>query len=823
MNHEELLQERLELLEAGMPLDDCLHGLPEELVEVLMLAVSMRELPDTQSTAIQTEQRAELVGLAAAAAWITPNTAVNGHHPDNFTQATASLATASFLAGVQAWLQRRTAMEWIVTGIMSPAILVLLVAGLWFLLNGDNGPIPVMPETMAEQQPDATVAETIATETTVNPTDTTTEMMTGAETTAAGQSSAFLPLMSYSLRLEPQTAILQEIRGQVQVSQGEDTWRYVADAAHVGSGQHIRTGSLSGATLSFYDGSYATIGPNSEIAVNVVEAQRPETGFRTIVLTQIAGESEHHVDFRNDSGSLYEVKTAYGNGIARGTTFHVLVLPDQSSRFAVTQGRVDVSGSGRTVNVLAGQLTTVAAEETPSTPTFYISGEGEVTTIEENIWTIAGQIFETHENTLIWGDPQVGDLVFVDGRLLSDGTKLADRIILLHHGLPSNQFTLTGAVESMDEESWTVAGQTIYLDEETEIEEGIAVGDLVQVNGLITEDSTFLAQQISLVDETPGYPFSFTGIVQAINPTSWVVAGQTITIDDETTIDEAVEVGDLVSVTGFILEDDTWLAVTIERQEEEAATFTITGVVDSLDPWQAAGITFETRDWTLIDPGIVVGNLVRVNGVILNDGTLVAVSIQKLTGLADQTIVLVGIVNSMDPWIVNGLTLFVDEATLIGEGIIAGSLVRVEIRLLPDGSWHTVSILPLDSSFGLGCFLINSSVVSYSGGQLVLSNWPTVTVGDGVQVVGNLVPNSIISIQICIGFDGNLIIINNLIIIIHQVIVTPAPGPPPPDGSGKVTICKVPPGNPAAQHTIQVGASAVQSHLGSGSYLGPCR
>ncbi len=53
---------------------------------------------------------------------------------------------------------------------------------------------------------------------------------------------------------------------------------------------------------------------------------------------------------------------------------------------------------------------------------------------------------------------------------------------------------------------------------------------------------------------------------------------------------------------------------------------------------------------------------------------------------------------------------------------------------------------------------------------------------------------------------------------------TPGPEQDPidPDGDGLVTICHIPPGNPAAQHTITVGAPAVQAHLGHGDTLGPC-
>jgi hypothetical protein len=39
----------------------------------------------------------------------------------------------------------------------------------------------------------------------------------------------------------------------------------------------------------------------------------------------------------------------------------------------------------------------------------------------------------------------------------------------------------------------------------------------------------------------------------------------------------------------------------------------------------------------------------------------------------------------------------------------------------------------------------------------------------------------------------------------------------------KVTICHVPPGNPANAHTITVSENAVPAHLAHGDYLGPCK
>lgn len=42
------------------------------------------------------------------------------------------------------------------------------------------------------------------------------------------------------------------------------------------------------------------------------------------------------------------------------------------------------------------------------------------------------------------------------------------------------------------------------------------------------------------------------------------------------------------------------------------------------------------------------------------------------------------------------------------------------------------------------------------------------------------------------------------------------------DGSDKVTICHIPPGNPANAHEITVDSSAVPAHLAHGDNVGVC-
>jgi hypothetical protein len=43
-----------------------------------------------------------------------------------------------------------------------------------------------------------------------------------------------------------------------------------------------------------------------------------------------------------------------------------------------------------------------------------------------------------------------------------------------------------------------------------------------------------------------------------------------------------------------------------------------------------------------------------------------------------------------------------------------------------------------------------------------------------------------------------------------------------PQDKKKTTICHLPPGNPANEHTLCIGNPAVPAHLAHGDYLGPC-
>jgi hypothetical protein len=68
-----------------------------------------------------------------------------------------------------------------------------------------------------------------------------------------------------------------------------------------------------------------------------------------------------------------------------------------------------------------------------------------------------------------------------------------------------------------------------------------------------------------------------------------------------------------------------------------------------------------------------------------------------------------------------------------------------------------------------------------------------------------------------------LLVLTVTFVMVAMAIATAMPAFADGSYNKKVTICHVPPGNPANAHTITVGASAVDAHLAHGDYLGKCQ
>ena len=252
------------------------------------------------------------------------------------------------------------------------------------------------------------------------------------------------------------------------------------------------------------------------------------------------------------------------------------------------------------------------------------------------------------------------------------------------------------------------------------------------------------------------------------------------------------------------------------------STFELVGPLEGMDPWVIAGTTVQTNESTQIAEGLQVGNLVRVRGTILEDGSWLAYSIEPAEEQVDPIIVLIGRVDSVDPWMVNGITLNITADTIITGEITPGMLVRVEILLLEDGTWEVLSITPLgDVTETEGCISVVATVVSVSENEIQFLGWPSLPLGSDVTIENEagqtgvvLSPNQPVLVVLCPS-DGQIVIVQIIVIVVDPPDQGETPG-----GGEKVLVCHKP--DKKGGKTLSLPQSAVPAHLGHGDTLGPC-
>ncbi|MCH7745728.1 MAG: hypothetical protein IIC84_06615, partial [Chloroflexi bacterium] len=160
------------------------------------------------------------------------------------------------------------------------------------------------------------------------------------------------------------------------------------------------------------------------------------------------------------------------------------------------------------------------------------------------------------------------------------------------------------------------------------------------------------------------------------------------------------------------------------------------------------------------------------------------------------------------------LEVTVDFDDVVGSGgTLPGGTIPGET--LPDGTLPG-GTLPIDGCSG------GTLPGTLPGGTLPGGGNGFIGVGDGGTITYSIDWNP----SMAGSYQGYLEVIasgvNGCVLISSDVVefsVTAAP-PPPDDSDGlHVTLCHVPPGNPAAAHVITVGARAVAAHMRHGDYI----
>lgn len=253
------------------------------------------------------------------------------------------------------------------------------------------------------------------------------------------------------------------------------------------------------------------------------------------------------------------------------------------------------------------------------------------------------------------------------------------------------------------------------------------------------------------------------------------------------------------------------------------SSFDLIGRLDSTEPWKVAARPLQRNEATQITPGLQAGDMVRVRGNVLEDGTWLAHSIEPAEGQTGQSINIVGEVTSTDPLVVNGTTFNVTTDTVVSGDVESGTLVRVDVLPLEDGTWEVIGVAPQnDLPATDGCTTVSATVVSVNGNEIQFLGWPaTVTVegdgqpdndDDGVDLT-NLQPGQQVLVVLCAA-ENDQVVITNITVLDDDGNTDDA------DDGEKVLICHKP--DKKGGHTISVSSSAVPAHLGHGDRMGAC-
>lgn len=244
-----------------------------------------------------------------------------------------------------------------------------------------------------------------------------------------------------------------------------------------------------------------------------------------------------------------------------------------------------ILAAGLTLSACGGEI----ASDLPGNPELDGGGEqvefsGIVESIADAKWTVSGISFGVAENTEITGDLGIGDEARVRARLADSGDMLAIEIERMEVGDQSDasssddddELEFIGVVESMDDESWTVAGSVIAITSQTEIKGSIAVGDVVKVhaldseNGLIAREIELASQEVGEAtsgDDLKDHEEELVGSLESIEGDVWTVSAVSFRVTSSTEIKGNPAVGDLVKVHLVVDGEGNLLAREIELAE----------------------------------------------------------------------------------------------------------------------------------------------------------------------------------------------------------------------------------------------------------------
>jgi len=180
-------------------------------------------------------------------------------------------------------------------------------------------------------------------------------------------------------------------------------------------------------------------------------------------------------------------------------------------------------------------------------------------------WIMCNRVVLITENTSIQGRPEIGAMAEVKGLRLTADAVLAKSIKVAVPGAFA-EVEFEGAIESLAADVWTVNGITVTISPVTAIRGVPGLGLLAEVKGVLQPDGSVLA--IAITVKGPGLTsqLDIEGLVEAIEPSYWVVGGTKVSINGNTFIDDSrasAEVGMWAQIRALRRQDQSLLALRI--------------------------------------------------------------------------------------------------------------------------------------------------------------------------------------------------------------------------------------------------------------------
>lgn len=181
-------------------------------------------------------------------------------------------------------------------------------------------------------------------------------------------------------------------------------------------------------------------------------------------------------------------------------------------------------------------------------------------------------------------------------------------------------FDLTGTLQAMEGEIWTVDGVKITVNAQTQVTGTPALNAQVRVTGRVLADGAWLADSLVVLNESEPTPavMTYTGILNSMEGDTWQIGGKSVLVNSATLRDPDLKVGDTVKVTFRVLEDGAWLAVSVERLgAEEEPVPTETAIAPTL-PVPASSLVFQPAS---AEVNACNAAEQSASGVLVNTGT----------------------------------------------------------------------------------------------------------------------------------------------------------------------------------------------------------